>query len=451
MAFLFHILIATVYTLIAAATAIGLPQLFPEIGSAMGAILGVVLLVGCAVLHESFARQEIQANLADELGHLRNRNAELQIALDRIERETDILKGAVKKIAENGATAKNTSKKNVDSVIAEVKVLQRLVKQLSAATPVAAEQAVGSDTQAFLLAPAVETAQPPTSSNVTLGASEGTVVAPKGDTPSPTVSKSPRSTPGQAPDMSGLDDDRILEIVRDGLEQNRVDLVLQPIVQLPQRKRIFYEAFTRIRDDKGDNLVPEQYIGIAEREGLVTAIDNMLLFRCVQLVRRTQNSKQDIGFFCNISAHSLTDRHFFSDFVEFMADNARLAPNLIFEFPYATVVNRDHDIEQHLKQLASLGFQFSVDQVSSINIDCDDLIKHRFKYVKLDAEILLDEIRNPTGPIAIEDIKRVFNRQGMDLIVEKIESEPQLLDLLDLKIDFGQGYLFGEPRLARVE
>ena len=55
------------------------------------------------------------------------------------------------------------------------------------------------------------------------------------------------------------------------------------------------------------------------------------------------------------------------------------------------------------------------------------------------------------GPIAIEDIKRVFNRQGMDLIVEKIETEPQLLDLLDLKIDYGQGYLFGKPRLARVE
>jgi len=134
-----------------------------------------------------------------------------------------------------------------------------------------------------------------------------------------------------------------------------------------------------------------------------------------------------------------------------MADNARLAPNLIFEFPYATVVNRDHDIEQHLKQLASLGFQFSVDQVSSINIGCDDLIKHRFEYVKLNAEILLDEVRSPTGPIAIEDIKRVFNRQGMDLIVEKIESEPQLHDLLGLKFDFGQGYLFEDPRLARVE
>jgi len=454
MTFLYHILIATVYTLLAAATAIGLPHLFPEIGSEIGAILGAVVFVGSAIMHEVFARQEMQANLVDELGHLRNRNAELQISLDRVERETEMLKGAVKQIAENGTTTKDNSKKNVDSVIAEVKVLQGLVKQLSATKPSTAAKAVGDIAQAAFPTPTMEVSPP--ASNITLVASEGAVVAPPTSAnPSSTSEALPipslQSTPGQTPGIAGLDDDSILEILRDGLEQNRVDLVLQPIVQLPQRKRVFYEAFTRIRDQNGDNLVPEQYIGIAEREGLVTAIDNMLLFRCVQLVRRTQNSKQDIGFFCNISAHSLTDRHFFSDFVEFMADNARLAPNLIFEFPYATVVNRDHDIEQHLKQLASLGFQFSVDQVSSLNIDCDDLIKNRFKYVKFDAEILLDEVRNPTGPIAVADIKRVFNRQGMDLIVEKIETEPQLLDLLDLKIDYGQGYLFGKPRLARVE
>jgi cyclic-di-GMP phosphodiesterase TipF (flagellum assembly factor) len=253
------------------------------------------------------------------------------------------------------------------------------------------------------------------------------------------------------PIATGLDDEAILSIVRDGLEKNCVDLVLQPIVRLPQRKRSYFEAFTRIRDQNGSVLVPSQYIAIAEREGLVAAIDNMLLFRCVQLVRRTQKKNANIGVFCNISAHSLTDRHFFSNFIEFMADNTALAADLIFEFPYATIVNRDEEIEQHLHQLASLGFRFSVDQVSSLNIDYDDLMRHRFKFVKIDADIILSEVRNPSGNIAIEDIKRVVDRHGMDLIVEKIEREPDLLELLDLRVDFGQGYLFGAPRLTRIE
>ena len=66
MAFIFHILIATVYTLLAAATAIGLLLLFPGIEAEIGAMLGAVVFVGSAFLHEVFSRQEMRANLVDD-------------------------------------------------------------------------------------------------------------------------------------------------------------------------------------------------------------------------------------------------------------------------------------------------------------------------------------------------------------------------------------------------
>ena len=89
--------------------------------------------------------------------------------------------------------------------------------------------------------------------------------------------------------------------------------------------------------------------------------------------------------------------------------------------------------------------------MTSLNIDYDDLRDHGFRYVKMDAETILTELNDPTAHISVADIKRVIDRRGMDLIVEKIESEPSLLQLLDLRIDYGQGYLFGEPRRARVD
>ncbi len=246
-----------------------------------------------------------------------------------------------------------------------------------------------------------------------------------------------------------LDDFGILGLVQEGLRNNRVDLVLQSIVNLPQRRLKFYETFIRIRDDQGQMVVPEQYINIAEREGLIAAIDNMLLFRCVQLVRKSQSNAYNIGFFCNISVHSLADRHFFHNFVEFVADNASLAPNLVFEVAQSTITNRDADIEDLLNYLATQGFRFSMDQVTSLNLDFGALTARHVKYIKFNATTLLEELRNPSSSIAIEEIKCMIDRNAIDLIVEKIESEQMLLELLDLKIDFGQGYLFGEPRLAR--
>ena len=50
--------------------------------------------------------------------------------------------------------------------------------------------------------------------------------------------------------------------------------------------------------------------------------------------------------------------------------------------------------------------------------------------------------------IDIALLKRTMDLHGIDLIVEKLEKEQNLVELLEYRIDFGQGYLFGEPRLS---
>ena len=143
---------------------------------------------------------------------------------------------------------------------------------------------------------------------------------------------------------------------------------------------------------------------------------------------------------------------FFADFLHFMSDNAELAPRIIFEFSQATMANGNEDIQHQLTRLAGMGFRFSMDQVASLNLDYAALANQQFKFVKVEASTILEEFNKPSGSVDIDirDLKRTFERHGLDLIAEKIESEPMLLELLDFHIDFGQGYLFGEPKLSQA-
>lgn len=50
-----------------------------------------------------------------------------------------------------------------------------------------------------------------------------------------------------------------------------------------------------------------------------------------------------------------------------------------------------------------------------------------------------------------QEFKRMLDSFAIDLIADHVESEPMLLELLDMHLDYGQGYLFGEPRIARAE
>jgi cyclic-di-GMP phosphodiesterase, flagellum assembly factor TipF len=240
-----------------------------------------------------------------------------------------------------------------------------------------------------------------------------------------------------------------LDMVRLALEDNRVDLYLQPIVSLPQRKVRFYESFSRIRNTDGGILAPEQYLALAEDNGLITTIDNLLLFRCVQLIRRTKGRRRDIGFFVNMSIRSLQDEEFFNQFYEFLQQNVDLADNLIFEFSQGDMERHGAAVAAAMERLAELGFRFSLDQVASLDVDYNGLARASFRFVKIDARALTSKDHQAVASIDVADLKAVLGRNGIDLIAEKVETEPMVVDLLEFDVDYGQGYLFGEPRRSR--
>ena len=243
-------------------------------------------------------------------------------------------------------------------------------------------------------------------------------------------------------------DNEILKFLEKSVREDHVELYLQPIVRLPQRSQVFFECFSRIMDDKSNIIRPEQYLPVATSAGLAAAVDNLLLFKCVQLVRRTRRENPEIVFFCNISKSTLTDIDFFTDFIDFMADNTNLTSSLVFEFSQETTLDKDYEIQNGLDRLSKLGFRLSLDQLHQLNVDLPKLASQGFKFIKIDAHLLHEMARGDTPNLNMRALKGALDRVAMDLIVEKIENEEMLKDLLDLQIDFGQGYLFGAPKSA---
>lgn len=249
-----------------------------------------------------------------------------------------------------------------------------------------------------------------------------------------------------------------IETVRSALQGNRVDLYLQPVVSLPQRRVYFYESFTRLRDANGRTLTPGEFIDAAERAGLMTEVDNLLLFRCVQIVRRLTQQDRRVGIFCNISLNSLRDETFFPTFLDFMRQNSDLASSLIFEVPQRSFVERDATAARNMARMVDFGFRFSIDQVRDVDMDLDEMQRAGVRFVKIAGDRLLDALDGGEpiggvegGAIAAEDIAALFARYGVDLIAEKVEEESTIVEILELDVAYGQGHLFGSPRPVKDE
>ena len=238
----------------------------------------------------------------------------------------------------------------------------------------------------------------------------------------------------------------MLEIMSQAIEAGRVDLYLQPAVTLPDRRPRYFEALTRIRSKADRLILPGSYLKVAEQSGMMPLIDNVLLVKSVQTLRRLGANSRIKGVFCNISVTTLLDAEFFPELVEFMEENSGLSENLIFEVGQPAILTLNEAELGALDTLGALGFGFSLDHVTDLDIDFIGLRDRFFRFIKIDAKTFLGDMAGPAAPFSSADLKRAADDFGMQLIVEKVEEEAQVARLLDYGVELAQGHLFAKPK-----
>ncbi|KJC58326.1 diguanylate phosphodiesterase [Bradyrhizobium sp. LTSPM299] len=266
--------------------------------------------------------------------------------------------------------------------------------------------------------------------------------------PIPTVTAAPQPVPVAAIARNGS---QLLGAVKAAIEDNRLDIYLQPMVTLPQRKVRYYEAVTRLRDERDQILAADDFIGVAEAGGLIGRIDHMVMLRCIQVLRRLMVRNKDVGVFCNVSAATLASPANFTQCLDFLEANRALAPSFVLEFKQATFRNLGPTESDNLAALTQRGYRFSIDHVSDLRIEPRELADRGVRFIKVPASLLLDPRQSAATDIHPSDLSDLLGRYGIDLIAEKIEGERAVVDLLDYDVRFGQGFLFAPPRPLRPE
>ena len=341
-------------------------------------------------------------------------------------------------------SANSTGADRIQAVVGEINELGMLVKQLAVsvashddmlfADPGAPAPSGKPDIDQRELHRSAPPAAEPAAATVVGDAPAPAAVAVEAAAPSPSRSQQ-----------------QLLAVVRTAVEENRLDIYLQPMVTLPQRKVRYYEAVTRLRDDNDHIIAADDFIGVAEAGGLIGRIDHMVMLRCIQVLRRLMVRNKEVGVFCNVSAATLGNPTNFAQCLDFLEANRALAPSFVLEFKQATFRNLGPVETEHLAALSQRGYRFSIDHVSDLRIEPRELADRGVRFIKVPAALLLDPRQSSTSDIHPSDLSDLLGRFGIDLIAEKIEGERAVVDLLDFDVRFGQGFLFAPPRPLRPE
>ena len=225
------------------------------------------------------------------------------------------------------------------------------------------------------------------------------------------------------------------------------------------------------------------------------------------MIRQLAAEQKDVLVFCSIYNHTLIDQNFFPQLLDYLQHSPDLSNSLLFELGQDVFERCGPQEKANLHRLAEMGYRFSMNDVNTLDLNFAELRDRRFSFVKILPELILSslpdedddfetiriqaigtsiDINSPDimDDIAVveshfdedeaEDVEReeleldselamgsqlalaqpdltatgfkdVLSRYGLDLIVERIETEDDMLDIMRFNVDYGQGSLFGDP------
>jgi cyclic-di-GMP phosphodiesterase TipF (flagellum assembly factor) len=393
------------------------------------AIVALTALTFLILYNAVSMRLRDRTDVGSQIADLSRGTADLARQIAEFGRRLSAVEGRI--VSANSAGADR-----IQSVVGEINELGVMVKQL--AVTVAGHEDLLSSRPATAAVAVNEPARLPQASADGLAAAK--VAAP--------VAVQAAATDAPSQSRNGVP---ILATVRNAIESGRIDIYLQPIVTLPQRKVRFYEAMTRLRDDKDQILTADDFIGTAEAAGLMARIDHTVMLRCMQVLRRLMVRNKDVGVFCNVAAATLSNSDTFAQCLDFLEANRALASSFVLEFKQSTFRALGPTESEHLAQLATRGYRFSIDHVADLRIEPRELADRGVRFIKVPAALLLDPKQAAASDIHASDLSDLLGRFGIDMIAERIEGERAVVDLLDYDVRFGQGFLFAAPRPLRPE
>lgn len=242
-----------------------------------------------------------------------------------------------------------------------------------------------------------------------------------------------------------------IALIAEAVEARRMDVCLEPILGLADRKARHFELSLRLIAADGEEFAEDAYAQVAAGTGLLARIDAAKLERAVEVLERLRTRGSRAALFSSIAAESLADDNFASAFADILADEESLGTRLVLTFAQAEARNFREAHWRVIADMRAIGLKFTLAEVTDLDMDFAHLKAQGFDFVKLDAQVFLEGLPTAAGLIPSEDICRHLAEQGLGLIVGGIVAEKDLARILGFGVLLGQGTLFGGPRSVEVE
>jgi len=226
--------------------------------------------------------------------------------------------------------------------------------------------------------------------------------------------------------------------IREALDEDRLVLYSQPIVPL-KGGRPSEELLLRMKGRGGELIGPDAFLGVAEKYGLITEIDQWVVGQAIALAATGRN----VG--ANLSAESIVTIDLLTLIDQQLQQTGADPSNLSFEITETSLMRDIDKGHAFARGVVDLGCAIALDDFGTGFGTFTHVKKLAIKYLKIDIEFVRGLPGSSANQHVVKAIVNLAQGFGCETIAEGVEDEETLVLLREYGVDFAQGYHLGRP------
>lgn len=228
------------------------------------------------------------------------------------------------------------------------------------------------------------------------------------------------------------------------LDENRVVLAYQPIVDALTGEIAMHECLARIVRPEGQVIAAGDFIAVAEQLGLVRRLDRRVLELTVDALRRSQSARLTL----NVSGMTASDRPSLEAFVSYIEAHREVAPRLIVELTETAALIDIEESMRFVSRIRTLGARVAIDDFGAGYTSFRNLQALKVDMVKVDGTFVKDLADSRDNQIFVSTLVNLARNFNLSTVAEWVGSERESAILRGYGVDYFQGIHYGAPSIA---
>ncbi len=238
--------------------------------------------------------------------------------------------------------------------------------------------------------------------------------------------------------------------LKDAIRRDELSLAYQPIIDSSTMQTAGFEALIRWHHPVHGNISPNDFIPIAESNGMIVEIGNWVLQQaCKQATIWNQKSDREIQISVNVSMRQFSGSDFLEHVQTALAGSGIAASQLKLEVTESLLMQKPDEMIELLERLESMGVTTSIDDFGTGYSSLSYLHQMPLKVLKIDRSFVANLSESKKHQAIVRSIIGLAQNLGLKVIAEGIETSAQAAYLQGLQCDYFQGFLYSKPVEAK--